>query len=387
MSHPFFEQQLSSLQEQGLLRELFTVPKTEADGSDNGILLNFSTNDYLGLANDPRLKQAAVKAVNKFGTGSMASRLLAGNLQITEELEENLAQLTGTESALVFGSGFLTNLGIFSAITEAGDVIFSDWLNHASIIDGIRLSRAHHTRYRHKDLDHLESLLRSSPDSGKRIIVSESLFSMDGDIAPVKSLVELAERYGALLIIDEAHAIGVMGNGGGVCRTLPEVHPDIIIGTLSKALGGYGGFVASSEIIRRFLINKARSFIYSTGLPPSCIGSAATAAAIVKSHPEMGINLLEKTKLFYDILTENGFRLPPFESQIIQIPIGNNEKAVRFSELLVKRRLFIRAIRPPTVPTGTSRIRLSITLSMTDEALEKAAQTLAESAREAGIIA
>jgi 8-amino-7-oxononanoate synthase len=385
MSHPFFEQQLSSLQEQGLLRDLYTIP-TDPNDSDNGILLNFSTNDYLGLANDPRLKQAAIEAIDKFGTGSTASRLLAGNLRIAEELENELAQLTGTEAALVFGSGFLTNSGIFSAITEDDDEIFSDWLNHASIIDGIRLSKAHHTRYRHKDLNHLESLLKKGPVSGKQIIVSESLFSMDGDIAPVRGLAELAGRYKALLIIDEAHAIGVMGNGSGACRTVPGVHPDIIVGTLSKALGGYGGFVSCSATIRKFLVNKARSFIYSTGLPPGCIASAAAAVSIIKTHPEMGTDLLKKAGHFRDILEKNGFKMPTFESQILPVPIGDNDKAIRFSNLLIKQGLFIRAIRPPTVPAGTARVRLSITLSMADENLEKAAKRLTESAREAGII-
>jgi 8-amino-7-oxononanoate synthase len=386
MSHSFFEQQLSLLKEQGLLRDLSVNPVTDEDGHDGRVILNFSSNDYLGLSRDQRLKNAAIKAVNKFGTGVTASRLLAGNLRIAEELEDDLAQLMGTESALVFGSGFLTNLGVLSAITEAGDEIFSDWLNHASIIDGIRLSRAHHTRYRHKDLDHLESLLKDYPAKGKQLIISESVFSMDGDIAPVESLAELAERYGALLIIDEAHAIGIMGYGRGVCRTLPGVHPDIVAGTLSKALGGYGGFVACSSRIRHFLINRARSFIYSTGLPPACIASANAAVSIVTAHPEMGTDLLNKARCFHGLLEKNGFTLPPFESQILPVPIGSNDKAVGFSNLLIKKGLFVRAIRPPTVPAGTARVRLSITLSMADETLEKAADIITESAREAGII-
>jgi 8-amino-7-oxononanoate synthase len=386
MSHSFFEQQLSLLKEQGLLRDLSINPVTDGDGPDNRAILNFSSNDYLGLSRDQRLKNAAIKAINKFGTGVTASRLLAGNLRIAEELEVDLARLMGTESALVFGSGFLTNLGVLSAITEAGDEIFSDWLNHASIIDGIRLSRAHHTRYHHKDLDHLESLLKGCLVSGKRLIVSESLFSMDGDIAPMKGLADLAERYHALLIIDEAHAIGIMGHGGGVCRTLPDIHPDIVVGTLSKALGGYGGFVACSSRIRQFLINRARSFIYSTGLPPACIASANAAVSIVTAHPEMGTDLLNKTRRFRNLLQQNGFVLPSFESQIIPIPIGSNDKAVHFSNLLIEKGLFVRAIRPPTVPVGTSRVRLSMTLSMCDEKLEKAAGIITESAREVGII-
>jgi 8-amino-7-oxononanoate synthase len=388
MSDNYFAQQLASLKDQGLLRDLAIFPDIEEEGPlDKKISLNFSSNDYLGLARDQRLKDAAVTAINRFGSGATASRLLAGNLRITEELETNLARMMGTESALVFGSGFLTNLGVLSAVTEAEDEIYSDWLNHASIIDGIRLSHAHRFRYRHKDLNHLESLLKDSTTRGKRIIVSESLFSMDGDIAPVHGLAELAVRYQALLIIDEAHAVGIFGGGGGICRTSSvNVHPGIVIGTLSKALGGYGGFVASSRNIRDFLINRARSFIYSTGLPPACIASAQEAVSIVTKNPELGDKLMAKTRRFRKSLEENGFKLPAFESQIIQIPIGSNEKAMQFSRLIINQGIFIRAIRPPTVPPGTARVRLSLNLSMTESALRKAASIMSEAARQTGLI-
>ncbi len=387
----FFEQQLASLKEQGLLRNLTVLSDMEEEEEEGppgkSISVNFSSNDYLGLARDKRLKEAAITAINRFGSGATASRLLAGNLKIAEELENDLARMMGTEAALVFGSGFLTNLGVISAVTDSDDEVYSDWLNHASIIDGIRLSHAHRLRYRHKDLNHLESLLKNSTVRGKRIIVSESLFSMDGDIAPVKGLAELAERFHAMLIIDEAHAIGIFGRGGGICRTEDiDVHPDIVVGTLSKALGGYGGFVACSPRIRHFLINRARSFIYSTGLPPACIASAREAVAIVTTHPDMGKKLLDKTRRFRNHLEEAGFRLPALESQILQIPIGSNEKALQFSKLVIDRGLFVRAIRPPTVPPGTARVRLSMTLSMTEPSLKKAAGIMAEAAREAGLI-
>ncbi len=389
MWNTFFEKELASLKEQGLLRDLYVLPETGDDSSVSGAMrLNFSSNDYLGLARDQRLKDAAIQAVNRFGNGATASRLLAGHLKIHEELELDLARMMGSEAALVFGSGFLTNLGVLSTLAEQGDEIFSDWLNHASLIDGIRLSRADCSRYRHKDLGHLEDLLKKCRVTGKKVIVSESLFSMDGDIAPVEGLAQLAERYGALLIIDEAHAIGVMGSrGGGICR-IPgsEVRPDVVVGTLSKALGGYGGFVACSQSIRKFLINKARSFIFSTGLPPACLGSGREAVSIVVSHPEMGTELLKKARWFQGLLAESGLNVPEFESQILPVLIGGNEEAQRFSELLIARGLLIKAIRPPTVPVGTSRVRLSMTLSMTDQALEEAAATIAESARTAGIV-
>ncbi len=384
MTDSFFQQQLSRIKEQGLFRELLSVVSGTAPYGENP--LNFSSNDYLGLASDQRLKNAAIQAVTRSGTGSTASRLMAGNIKLFEELEIALAGLTGTETALVFGSGYLTNLGVFSSIAEADDHIFSDWLNHASIIDGIRLSPACHTRYHHKDMNHLESLLKESTAKGKKIIVSESLFSMDGDRAPVVALTELSEKYNALLVIDEAHAIGVMGNGGGVCR-VHGVCPDIIIGTLSKALGGYGGFVACSATTREFLINKARSFIFSTGLPPACIASAVAAIKIITAQYDIGDRLLVKTRRFHNALAHQGFKLLPFESQILPVPIGDNEKALQFADLLIRRGLIVRAIRPPTVPVGTARVRLSLNLMMPDEKLAGAALIMGEFARKVGIIA
>jgi 8-amino-7-oxononanoate synthase len=390
MSNSFFEKELASLRDQGLLRDLYVLP--EPGGGilvDGRRILNFSSNDYLGLVRDQRLKDAAIRAINRFGCGATASRLLAGHLKLHEELESDLAGMMGTEAALVFGSGFLTNLGVLSTLAEPGDEVFSDWLNHASLIDGIRLSRAHCSRYRHKDLEHLENLLKNSRPVGKRLIVSESVFSMDGDIAPLMGLAQLAHHYEALLIIDEAHAIGIMGGkGGGVCRSPGnELRPDVVIGTLSKALGGYGGFVACSQSVRKFLVNKARSFIYSTGLPPPCLGSSRAAVSIVTSTPELGKTLLEKARRFRGLLAQRGLNVPQFESHILPVLIGSNEATTYFSKLLLERGLLVKAIRPPTVPAGTSRVRLSITLSITDEALEKAASIIAKSAEEAGAVA
>jgi 7-keto-8-aminopelargonate synthetase-like enzyme len=238
------------------------------------------------------------------------------------------------------------------------------------------------------DLDHLEGLLAKSKNKSKRIIVSDSVFSMDGDIAPLAGLSELAKRYNALLVIDEAHAIGVMGqNGGGACRIKgQEVKPDIVIGTLSKSLGGYGGYAACSASIRRFLINNARSFIYSTGLPPVCAGSGREAVSIIKSNPGLGKTLLDKAKRFRDLLADAGLNVPEFESQIIPILVGDNDETVRFSQLLWDQGLLIKAIRPPTIPSGTSRVRLSVTLALSDETLSKSADMIAQTAKKAGIV-
>jgi 8-amino-7-oxononanoate synthase len=384
------EQELDSLKERGLFRDLNVLPETGGEiNVDGKTLLNFSSNDYLGLARDSRLKTAAIKAVNEFGCGATASRLLTGHLTLHQQLESDLARMMGSESALVFGSGFLTNLGVLTSLAGPDDRIFSDWLNHASLIDGIRLSRARYERFRHKDMAHLESLLKKDTQpTGKRIIVSESVFSMDGDIAPLEDLWELSSKYRALLIIDEAHAIGVFGtNGGGVSRIEgSKCHPDVTVGTLSKALGGYGGFVACSAPVRQLLINKARSFIYSTGLPPACLGSARKAVEIVTSEPGLGKKLLRKSEKFHDLMAGYGLNTLPFESQVIPLVVGGNEKVIRFSELLAQEGLLIKPIRYPTVPRGTERVRLSLTLSMSDEALEKAAGTIAGVAREVGIV-
>lgn len=382
--------ELASIADQGLLREMDALPGTGGEIVIGGKkVLNFSSNDYLGLAGDPRLKEASVQAIERFGCGATASRLLTGDLTLHEELETDLAKMMGSEAALVFGSGFLTNLGVLTTLAGRGDVVFSDRLNHASIIDGIRLSRAHCERYSHKDMAHLEELLKKSSETGgKRIIVSESVFSMDGDIAPLEELSRLARHYRATLIIDEAHAIGVFGrNGGGVSR-IPgsKAQPDVIIGTLSKALGGYGGFVACSMPLRKLLINKARSFIYTTGLPPACLGSAREAVRLVVSEPEAGKTLLKKAQRFHGLLAQSGLRMAGFESQILPIIVGDNETVIRFSESLREKGLLVKAIRPPTVPPGTARVRLSLTLSMTDAALEKAAVAIAKSAGEVGIV-
>jgi 8-amino-7-oxononanoate synthase len=385
----FFENELASLKERGLLRDLYMLPHTGGEITVNGKkLVNFSSNDYLDLARDERLKDAAIRTVEELGCGATAARLMTGHLELHEQLEADLAQMMGTDEALVFGSGFLTNLGVLTALAKADDEVYADKLNHASLIDGIRLSRAHSVRYQHKDLDHLEGLLKKSKTKGKRIIVSDSVFSMDGDIAPLAGLAQLAYRYEALMVIDEAHAIGVMGeNGGGVCRIKgEEVRPDIIIGTLSKSLGGYGGYAASSTSIRRFLINNARSFIYSTGLPPACVSSGRESVSILKSDPGLGKALLDKARYFRNLLADAGLNVPEFESQIIPILVGDNEKAVHFSQMLWDQGLLIKAIRPPTVPIGTSRVRLSITLALTDEVLSKSADMIAQMAKKVGII-
>jgi 8-amino-7-oxononanoate synthase len=360
------EKELASLEERGLLRRLLTHPPT---------VLSFSSNDYLDLARDPRLEAAACEAVRRLGCGATASRLMAGNLEEHEALEADLARLVGHEAALLFGSGFLTNLGVLTALAGRGTHVFADRLNHASLVDGMLLSRATCHRYRHRDMAHLDALLKQT--DGPRLIVSDSVFSMDGDIAPVEALTALAERHGALLVVDEAHAIGVFGKGGGVCRER-GVLPDVAIGTLSKALGGYGGFAACSKAVRALLINRARSFIYSTGLPPACLGSGTAAVSIVEETPELGAELLRRAGRFRHRLADRGLRLGPTESQIVPVIIGPNEAAVAASQRLRARGIVATAVRPPTVPAGTARLRLSVTLAHSEADLDAVADAVAE---------
>lgn len=384
------EQELTTLADQGLLRSLRPLP--ECGGViniDGRQVLNFSSNDYLNLATDSRLKAASIKSINQYGCGSTASRLMSGHLELHETLENDLAAMTGMEEALVFGSGFLTNLGVLSTLAQKGDMIFCDRLNHASLIDGMRLSGAKWFRYKHKNLNSLEKLLKENTDkSGQRIIVSDSIFSMDGDIANLKGLAELAESYNATLMIDEAHALGIMGECGGGISRLKDAHikPDIIVATMSKALGSYGGFVACSDTMRKLLINRARSFIYSTALPPACLGAGRKAISIIQSEKNLGGTLLNKARFMHDILCEKGFHLPDFESQILPLHIGENQKALEMAQALWKKDIIATAVRPPTVPEGTARLRLSVTLAHSEDNMRHAAKCIAETAQELGVI-
>lgn len=380
-------EELKSLGERDMLRSLRTLPavggKFTLDGRE---VLNFSSNDYLNLASSAELKAAAVEAIEKYGCGATASRLMGGHHELHERLEGELARVVGGEAALVFGSGFLTNLGVLGSLSGKGDTVYSDQLNHASLIDGIRLSRADSRPYRHRDLAHLEELLGEDGGDGRRIIVSDSVFSMDGDVAPVEGLAELAERFGAMLIVDEAHAIGVFGeSGAGVCKSL-GVRPDVVTGTLSKALGGYGGFTVCSRQTRDLLINRARTFFYSTGLPPASAATALAAIAKIESDDGLGARLLEKARSFRALLAGLGLDAPELVSQIVVVIIGDNQPTLEISQTLWDARVLATPIRPPTVPGGTARLRLSVTLAHTDADLERAAEEIAAAAREAGVL-
>ncbi len=351
--------------------------------------IDFSGNDYLNLSRHESVIEAAQQAIAKYGTGSRGSRLMSGNQPLHEELERALAERLGYESALVFGSGFLANLGLLTSLLKKGDACFADRLNHASLVDGMRHSGAKFYRYEHNNIDALRQLLKKSPVEGRRVVVTDSVFSMDGDFSFVPEVVQVAREHDAIAVVDEAHAIGVFGtDGAGICRDLEQdQRPDIITGTLSKALGSYGGFVVCSETVRSLLVNRARGFIYSTGLPPACAAAALESLRIIKDEQQQGMfhlgdQLMNKAATFYDMLDSAGLPLSVFQSQIIPIRVGENGPTVRVANRLREAGVIATAIRPPTVPEGTARLRLSVTLAHTEDDLQKAARFIEKSFRE-----
>lgn len=350
------ESHLAQLKAESQLRELSASRAT-----------SLCSNDYLGLASDPRMKAAVLQAVeNSSRTGGTGSRLVSGNDPLWDALEEQFAGFAGTQSALFFSSGFAANTGLLSALLGPADVVFSDAFNHASIIDGIRLSRAQKVIYPHLDLNALEHALRSNRNRpGTRLVITESIFSMEGDRAPLEQIFELADRYGAEVIVDEAHATGVRGrNGRGVVAEL-GLEPLAVVHTCGKALASMGAFVCGSATLRRFLINRARSFIFSTALPPYCAGQIAAAVRLACSMDEERRHLAALSAVLRNRIGELGFCCGSSSSHIVPLMLGSNEEALNFSAALEQRGFAVRAIRPPAVPVGTARLRISLTAALT----------------------
>jgi 8-amino-7-oxononanoate synthase len=384
-------QELEKLTSQDLRRSLTRVEEALPGGRvrvDGRVLLNLSSNDYLGLSQEPRLIAAAREAAARWGVGAGSSRLVVGHLALHEEVEARLAEFKGTEAAVIFSTGYMANLGTISALVGPGDTVFCDRLNHASIYDGIKLSGANLARFPHRDLDRLEALLQKA-DAGRRLIVTDSVFSVDGDLASLKDLVELKDRYGACLMVDEAHATGVLGHrGAGLAAALGltqrvEVH----MGTLSKAMGSLGGFVAGDRRLIDYLHNRARSFIYSTALPPPVLGAIAAALDIVTQEPERRRYLLTEAERFRHTLTQAGFDILGSETQIVPVLAGDNARTLRLAAQLRQRGLMAVALRPPTVPPGRSRVRFSLSAAHTSEDLAEARQAILEVGREMELIA
>ena len=382
----WLKSELAQLDQAGLsrsLRSVMTAPtgRTLLDGRE---VILLGSNNYLGLSVHPIVVEAAATAVQKYGTGASASRLMSGNCHLYTELETKIAEAKGTEAALVFGSGYLANIGTIPVLAGKGDLILSDALNHASIIDGCRLSQATKQIYRHCDVEHLESLLAQSMKFRHRLIVTDGVFSMDGDIAPLPEICGLAERYDATVMVDDAHSFGVLGEtGAGTIEHFGLEQRGIIqMGTLSKAIGGLGGYVAGSTALIDFLMNRARGFIFTTGLPPATLAGASAAIDVIRSNPELRQRLFSNVLLLKNALLERGFQLLPSQTQILPLILGDVDVASRFAEALLSYGVYAPAIRPPTVPEGTSRLRISVIASHTTEDLETAVKGF-EAARDA----
>ena len=374
----WLKSELDQLHQAGLwrsLRSVTTAPTGRAllDGRD---VILLGSNNYLGLSVHPIVTEAAATAARKYGTGASASRLMSGNCDLYTELEAKIAKVKETEAALVFGSGYLANIGTIPVLAGDRDLILSDALNHASLIDGCRLSHATKQIYRHCDIEHLESLLTQSTKFRRRLIVTDGIFSMDGDIAPLPEICELADRYDAMVMVDDAHSFGVLGEkGGGTVEHFGLENRGVIqMGTLSKAVGGLGGYVAGSADLINFLVNRARSFIFTTGLPPATLAGASAALDVIYSTPELRRRLSSNVLLLKNALLEKGFQLLPSETQILPLILGAADVASRFAEVLLSHGVYAPAIRPPTVPEGTSRLRLSVIASHTPEDLEIAVE-------------
>ncbi len=347
-------------------------PVVELNGEER--LINFSSNDYLCFANDPELKAAAILALQTWGTGSGASRLVTGDSTAHRALEKAISQLEGTEAALLFNSGYAANVGILSTVCGEGDVIFSDALNHASLIDGARLSRAKTIVYPHRDLAALEKLLAQS-SFRRALVVTDAVFSMDGDRAPLKDLTALCAQTGAALMVDEAHSTGVCGpSGAGLCEEL-GLEPELRMGTLSKALGSFGAYLACSSEIRQWLFNRARSVVFSTSLPAAVCAAGTAAIARLRRDAAVRERLWTNIRFFSAGLKKLG--LPAHEdSAIFPVVVGSPDAAVNASRALRAAGLLVKPIRPPTVPEGTSRLRFALCAGHTEEQLSRALAAL-----------
>jgi glycine C-acetyltransferase/8-amino-7-oxononanoate synthase len=378
---------LSELKGLGLYRRTRLVsgpqgPNVVLDGRPVTLLCS---NNYLGLADHPRVQEAAADAAMRWGVGAGSSRLVSGTMTVHSRLEQKLAAFKGTEAALLFGSGYLANLGVVGSLARAGEVVFSDELNHASIIDGCRLSRAEVFVYAHNDLDHLEWGIQQA-GSRAALIVTESVFSMDGDMAPLEQISELAQDYDVRVAVDEAHATGCVGLGGrgAVAEAGLEREIDVVVGTLGKALGSYGAFVACDAELVSLFTNTARSLIFSTAPPPPAIAGALAALEVLEEQPRRVERLHANAEVLRGELAREGFDVSGSTTQIVPLIVGDAATAMRVCEAALERGVFAQAIRPPTVPDGTSRLRLSVMATHTKDELRDAAHVLGRAALHAG---
>ena len=381
-------ERLEELRDRGLYRRLRLVegaqgPTVTLDGRP---VLLLCSNNYLGLADRAEVREAAAEAALQWGAGSGASRLISGNMEPHRALEQRLAAFKGYEAALLFGSGYLANSGVIAALAGHGEVVFSDELNHASIVDGCRLSRAETFVYRHGDVEHLSWGLRRAGGRGS-LIVTDGVFSMDGDVAPLPQLLGLARRHGARLMVDEAHATGAVGPGGrgSVSAAGLSGEVDIVVGTLGKALGSYGAYVCAEPELVDLLVNSARSFIFSTAPPPSASAAAAAALGILETEPELVGKLQANAALLRRSLAAEGLEAGPSTTQVVPVHVGEAEATMELCELALEKGVFAQGIRPPTVPDGSCRLRMTAMATHRREDLVAAAHMVGTAAREIGL--
>jgi 8-amino-7-oxononanoate synthase len=381
-------ERLEELRERGLYRRLRLIegpqgPSVTLDGRE---VLLLCSNNYLGLADRTEVREAAAEAALCWGAGAGASRLISGNMEPHRQLEERLAAFKGYEAALLFGSGYLANTGLIAALAGRNEVIFSDELNHASIVDGCRLSRAETFVYRHGDLEHLAWALyhqRGKP----ALIVTDGVFSMDGDVAPLPELLELARRHGARLMVDEAHATGAVGPGGrgSVSAAGLSGEVDVVVGTLGKALGSYGAYACANRETIDFLVNTARPFIFSTAPPPPAVGAALAALELLEAEPELVERLQANARQLRTALAAEGLGVGVTSTQVVPIHVGEARRTMDFCEEALRRGVFAQGIRPPTVPEGSCRLRCTVMATHSGEDLAGAARQIGLAARAVGV--
>ena len=386
----YLDETLAQLERDGLHRSLRQLqgeqlPRARFDGRD---VINLSSNNYLGLTTHPKMREAALEAVRALGVGTGSVRTIAGTMDLHMELERRIAAFKKTEASVVFQSGFAANAGTVSALLGKGDLILSDELNHASIIDGARLSRADIKVFPHRDVAALEKLLHETRDVKRRLVITDGVFSMDGDIAPLPQIAALARAHGAIMMIDDAHSSGVLGRAGRGTVDHFDLHGqvDVQVGTLSKAIGVLGGYVCGSKSLIDYLYHRARPFLFSTSHPPAVAAACLVAFDVLEQEPERIQRLWSNTKRFKDGLQRLGFDTGKSETPITPVMVGEGDLAMRFSDRLFERGVFAQGIGYPTVAKGKARLRTIVTATHTDPDLDTALTILGEVGRELGVV-
>ena len=388
-NYDWVDAEFTELEQAGLRRNLRSVMSapTGTITLDGREVVLLGSNNYLGLSTHPEVIAAAVAATETYGTGASGSRLISGNNELYADLEANLADIKRTEAALVFSSGYAANTSVIPVLVGEGDLLLSDALNHASIIDGCRLSRATTQVYRHCDVGHLRTLLSEAAAFRRRLIVTDGVFSMDGDIAPLPEICELAAAHDAMVLVDDAHGFGVLGeDGGGTVSHFGLDSSGIVhIGTLSKAVGALGGYIAGSRVLIELLINRGRGFIFTTGLPAATVAAATAALAVMRCTPELRERLLLHAGHLRKTLLDLGYTVLPSETQILPVILGSPQRATEVADALLEEGVFAPAVRPPAVPAGTSRLRLTLMATHTAAEMQKVIAAFAGLAASVGV--